>query len=80
MTFQGDAGTIRWKLHLKSSTQAVYQKLSTNEGRAGFWAESADEADGIIHFKFPNQAEWKGKIRHTNSECNIMAEAMLLLS
>lgn len=62
MTFQGDAGTIRWKLHLKSSTQAVYQKLSTNEGRAGFWAESADEADGIIHFKFPNQAEWKGKI------------------
>ena len=67
MTFQGDAGTIRWKLHLKSSTQAVYQKLSTNEGRAGFWAESADEADGIIHFKFPNQAEWKGKILEQDS-------------
>ena len=62
MTFQNDPDIILWKLHLKSSPQAVYQKLPTNEGQVGFWAESADEADGIIHFKFPNQAEWKGSI------------------
>ena len=62
MVFQRDTTTIRWKLHLESSPQAVYQKLSTDEGRASFWAESAVEQDGMIHFVFPNQAEWKGKI------------------
>jgi uncharacterized protein YndB with AHSA1/START domain len=62
MVFQSDTTTIRWRLHLKSSPQAVYQKLSTDEGRASFWAESAVEQDGMIHFVFPNQAEWKGKI------------------
>ena len=62
MTFQSDSDTIRWKLHLRSSPQAVYQKLSTNEGRASFWAESAVDKDGTIHFVFPNQAQWQGKI------------------
>lgn len=62
MTFQSNAGIIRWKLHLKSSPQTVYEKLSKDKGRASFWAESAKEQDGVIHFVFPNQAEWKGKI------------------
>ena len=62
MTFQSDPDIICWKLHLKSSAQAVYQTLSTNEGRASFWAESAVEQDGLIHFIFPNQAKWKGRI------------------
>jgi uncharacterized protein YndB with AHSA1/START domain len=62
MTFQSEPSLIRWKIHLKSSPQIVYEKLSTNEGRASFWAESALETDGIIHFVFPNQAEWKGRI------------------
>ena len=62
MPFQNELNVIRWKLHLKSSPQNVYQLLSTNEGRARFWAESAIEQDGMIHFMFPNQAQWKGKI------------------
>ena len=62
MTFQEQPNLIDWKLHLASSPQAVYEKLSTDEGRASFWAESAVEQDGVIHFVFPNQAEWKGKI------------------
>src|SRR5215211_133950 len=62
MTFQSDPDIIRWKLHLKSSPQTVYQILSIDEGRASFWAESAIEQNGIIHFIFPNRAEWKGKI------------------
>jgi uncharacterized protein YndB with AHSA1/START domain len=62
MTFQGKPDSIRWKLHLRSSPQVVYQKLSTSEGRAGFWTESAVEEDGIIHFVFPNRAEWRGRI------------------
>jgi uncharacterized protein YndB with AHSA1/START domain len=59
---QNDLNMIRWKLHLKSPPQQVYEFLSTNKGRASFWAESALEQDGVIHFVFPNQAEWKGRI------------------
>lgn len=60
MTFQEDLNLICWKLHLKSSPEVVYRILSTDDGRASFWAESAAEQDGVIHFVFPNQAEWKG--------------------
>jgi uncharacterized protein YndB with AHSA1/START domain len=62
MTFQSDTSIIRWKLHLTSSPQVVYKNLSTDEGRASFWAESAVEQDRVIHFVFPNGAEWKGRI------------------
>ena len=62
MTFQAEPNTIRWKLHLRSSPRTVYEKLSTDPGRASFWAESALEAENMIHFLFPNQAEWKGRI------------------
>jgi len=60
MTFQEDLNLIRWKLHLKSSPEVVYRILSTDDGRASFWAESAVEQDGVIHFVFPNQAAWDG--------------------
>jgi uncharacterized protein YndB with AHSA1/START domain len=62
MAFQNNAEHIRWKLHLKSSPEVVHELLSTDKGRASFWAESAVEQDGVIHFVFPNQAEWKGRI------------------
>jgi len=62
MTFQNDPDLIRWKLHLKSSPQTVHQTLATNAGRASFWAKAAVEQNGAIHFIFPNQAEWKGRI------------------
>jgi uncharacterized protein YndB with AHSA1/START domain len=62
MPFQNNPGMIRLKLHLKSSPQDVHHLLSTNEGRARFWAEAATEQDGVIHFVFPNQAQWKGRI------------------
>lgn len=62
MDFQKDPYAIRWKLHLHSSPEAVYEILATDAGRASFWAEVATEQDGLIHFMFPNQVEWKGKI------------------
>ena len=74
MIFQSDPEIIRWKLHLNSSPQSVYQIISTNEGRAGFWAESAVEQDGIIHFVFPNQAEWKGKILEQDTPSKFKVE------
>ena len=36
--------------------------LSTDEGRARFWAETAVEEDGYIEFQFVNDFEWRGKI------------------
>jgi uncharacterized protein YndB with AHSA1/START domain len=62
MTLQSDQDIIRWRLHLASPTESVYEKLSTDDGRATFWAESAVEQDDVIHFVFPDQAEWTGRI------------------
>jgi uncharacterized protein YndB with AHSA1/START domain len=62
VTFQNDPSIIRWKLHINSSPQAVFEKLTTDGGRASFWAESAFERDEIIRFVFPNGAEWQGRI------------------
>jgi hypothetical protein len=36
--------------------------LATDDGRARFWAESAIETDGHIHFVFPNGYEWNGAV------------------
>lgn len=45
---------IRWRVHLAASPGAVYDMLATGDGRARFWAESAEESEGQIHFVFPN--------------------------
>jgi uncharacterized protein YndB with AHSA1/START domain len=62
MVFQSNPNQIRWRLHLKSTPEKVYQALSTDAGRASFWAESAIEQDGIIHFVFPNKLTWDARI------------------
>ena len=62
MSFQDDPNIIRWRLHLKSPIARVYQALSTDEGRASFWAESAVEHAGVIHFKFPNDVTWDAQV------------------
>ena len=62
MNFQADPHTIRWRLHLQSPRAKVYEMLSTDAGRARFWAESANEENGVIHFVFPNQVTWDARI------------------
>jgi uncharacterized protein YndB with AHSA1/START domain len=62
MSFQDDPNSIRWRLHLKSPVEKVYQAVSTDNGRASFWAESAVEQENIIHFKFPNKLIWEAQI------------------
>lgn len=62
MSFQADPEVIRWRLHLRSARAKVYQALATDLGRASFWAESAVERNGSIHFVFPNEAAWDGEI------------------
>ncbi len=62
MAFQDLPPAILWRLHLRSSPFRVHEMLSTDEGRARFWAESAVAEDGVIHFIFPNGQRWDGKI------------------
>jgi hypothetical protein len=63
MALQAEPDLIRWRLHLKSPPAAVYRAISTDGGRARWWAESAVDRDGSIHFRFPNGVEWVGRIR-----------------
>lgn len=60
--FQPEPGVIQWKLHFCSSPNKVYQALSTNKGRRGYWAESAEEKEGKIHYVFLNGIEDTGDI------------------
>jgi uncharacterized protein YndB with AHSA1/START domain len=53
---------IRWRLHLASPPNDVHVLLSTDEGRARFWAESAVEQDGVIGFRFPNGEIYHGPV------------------
>jgi hypothetical protein len=65
---EGDS--IRWRLHLSSPPERVYATLDSDDGRAAFWAESAVERDGVIHFHFINGATHAGRIvtRHPPHE------------
>ena len=36
--------------------------LSSDEGRARFWAESAVEHGGVIHFQFPDGSTHRGRV------------------
>lgn len=45
-------GPIRWRMHLPAPPERVYATLDSDDGRAGFWAESAVEREGEIHFRF----------------------------
>lgn len=62
MTFQPDPDRIVWRLHLQSPPEAVFAAIDSDEGRRRFWAESAVEAAGTIHFAFINGMTWNGRI------------------
>ena len=49
-----DRAVIRWKMHLSSPPDRVYRALTTDEGRASFWAERAVDVGGMILFEFIN--------------------------
>ena len=62
MTFQPDPDQIVWRLHLESPPRDVYEIIDSDDGRAGFWSESAVEVDGSIHFEFINGVTYDGRI------------------
>lgn len=45
-------GPIRWRMHLRVPPETVFNALTTDDGRARFWAESAVESGGAIRFRF----------------------------
>jgi uncharacterized protein YndB with AHSA1/START domain len=53
---------ILWRVHLKSPPYVVYDAIASSAGRAQFWAESAIETDGEIHFLFPNGLEARCRV------------------
>ena len=62
MSFQPDPRVIRWRVHLRAAPERVFEMLATNDGRRRFWAESAEERGGIIHFQFPDGTRWMGRV------------------
>lgn len=62
MNFQADPDRIVWRLHLASPPEDVYEIIDSDDGRAGFWSESAVEVDGSIHFRFINGVTYDGRI------------------
>ena len=54
MPSEANLQCVCWRLHLRSPRAAVYRMLSTDEGRARFWAERAIETDEGIAWRFPN--------------------------
>lgn len=62
MPYDLDTGRIIWRIHLASGPDAVFGVLTTDAGRASFWAESAIERDGEIFFSFPNGMQWIAEI------------------
>ena len=54
---------ITWKIYLASDPETVFRFLATPAGRSKFWAEEAEEKDGIIHFVFPSGITYEGQIR-----------------
>jgi uncharacterized protein YndB with AHSA1/START domain len=55
-------GPIRWKLHVPAPPGTVFAALNSDEGRAAFWAESAREIDGVVHFEFVNGMSTRSRI------------------
>jgi uncharacterized protein YndB with AHSA1/START domain len=67
MPYDPETGTITWRIHLTSSPACVFETIASGRGRARFWAESADETDGVVNFRFPNGMNWDGQILSCNA-------------
>ena len=62
MGFQPDPDRILWRIHLTSAPATVFDLIDSDQGRASFWAESAAEQDGEVHFEFINGISYRGTI------------------
>lgn len=57
-----DRTRVSWRLHLRTSPAVVFELIATSSGRSRFWAESAEEREGVIEFRFSSGASWRGRV------------------
>lgn len=57
-----DRTRVSWRVHLRAAPSVVYALLSTAAGRRRFWAQSAEEQNGVIEFRFSGGAIWRGRV------------------
>lgn len=67
-------GPIRWRMFIPVAIEHVFDALATDAGRASFWAESAVEHDGRIHFEFANGYRYEGRIVERNRPARLAVE------
>ena len=72
--FQADADVIRWRLHLQSSPEAVFQRLATDDGRASFWAEEARQHGDAIEFRFPDRSRESARVLVVEAPARFVVE------
>jgi hypothetical protein len=65
---------IKWKIHCSSPVEKIFHLLNSGDGRKSFWAESAQEINGQIHFSFPNGQTYISRIvgKTSNAEFSII--------
>jgi uncharacterized protein YndB with AHSA1/START domain len=51
-----------WRTHFRSAPDVIFAKLTTDEGRASFWAESARQVHERIEFQFPDGTRCDARI------------------
>lgn len=62
VAFQDEPKTIIWRLYLASPPTAVFDALNTARGRESFWADSAEERDGVISFEIGRYPRYDAQI------------------
>lgn len=72
--FQPEPGVLRWKMFFRSPPSAVYAALATAEGRQRYWAESAPEKEGVIHFLVPGGLVSEGRILERVPDRRVVTE------
>jgi len=60
--YNPEPGTIRWRIHLRSAPEKVYDLIATDEGRSRFWAAKTEESASEIHWEFPGGLEGSMKV------------------
>ena len=70
----GHVNQVCLRVHLASPTKKVFQFLTTDAGRAAFWAESAIEQVGVVHFRFSNGMEHVGRILNSEPDTRFSVE------
>ena len=62
-----DRSSVTVRVLLRSAPERVFRALSTADGRAGFWADSADERDGVIAFRFSNGVALESRVLESSA-------------